>query len=355
MIERALSSIAFSELWGRQMRFIIGPRQSGKTTLAKDKLRAEKTGNLYYLWDLKEVRRRYKIDQLFFTQDSPPQTRKQWVCFDEIHKIPQWKNALKAIFDTASENYHFIVTGSAKLDIFRRAGDSLSGRFFTFHLYPLGLYELTGRTVSAIQDPGTAHDWIQKQMSSSAQGAAGALTQLLESSGFPEPFVKNSKIFQTKWQEDYADTVIREDIGALTRILDKEHLVDLYGLLPQMVGSPLSESSLASHLELNYLTIKNYVKRLEDFYLVFKVHPYSKNIKRALLKAPKCYLYDWTLIRDPAIRFENYVAVELMSRLSIWSEGSEHRFSLFYVRTRQKEETDFLFLKIMPVVKKVIL
>jgi len=345
MIERALFQIAFSEEWGRQMRFITGPRQAGKTTLSKLQLKREGTPDLYYLWDLRSVRERYKGDQLFFSKDKPPIRKPAWVCFDEIHKMPKWKNALKAIFDASGEHYRFIITGSAKFDIFRRAGDSLSGRYFTFHLFPFLLEELVHPGRISGRAASSALDFIREALDSPAANSASEMTALLEYGGFPEPFLRASKTFQTKWAEDYTDTVIREDIGALTRIIDWEYLHDLYQLLPEMVGSPVSEASIASHLELSPPTIKSHLRRLEDFYLVFKVHPYSKNVKRALLKAPKCYLYDWTRLKDPSKRFENYVAVELLTRLHLWMEGSENRFALFYIRTRQKEETDFLILK----------
>ncbi|MDP8263667.1 MAG: AAA family ATPase [Candidatus Ancaeobacter aquaticus] len=326
------------------MRFITGPRQSGKTTLSKLKLKREHSQALYYLWDLRSVRDRYKGNQLFFTEDSPPTKNKQWVCFDEIHKIPKWKNALKAIFDSVSDHYKFIVTGSAKLDLFKRAGDSLSGRYFTFHLFPLLLEELVSPKDISHSIPESGIDLILRKIDKKVR-TRNELSDLLEYSGFPEPFLKQSRVFYAKWSQEYTNTVITEDIRALTRIIDNEHLYDLYNLLPEMVGSPLSESSLASHLELSNPTIKNYIKRLEDFYLAFKISPYSKNIKRSLLKAPKCYLYNWALIRDPGRRFENYVAVEIMTRLHLWMDMSGDRYSLYYIRNKQKQETDFLILK----------
>ena len=341
MIDRALYSIAFSEEWGRQMRFITGPRQSGKTTLAKIKLEQEKNENLYYLWDLRSIRNRYKENELFFTGDMPPSSRKLWVCFDEIHKMPKWKNMVKGIYDASFEKYHFIITGSAKLDISRRAGDSLSGRYFTFRLFPLCLSELVNKNSLRSTVAQTADEFIKRKMDSAVK-AENALSLLLEYSGFPEPFVRQSKKFHAKWAQDYLDTVIKEDIGALTRIIDKEYLYDLYKLLPEMVGNPISVSSLASHLELSSPTIKNYLKRLEDFYLSFRIYPYSKNIKRSLLKAPKCYLYDWTRVKDPGKRFENYVAVELNTLSSLWMDSTGEKYSLFYIRNKQKQETDFL-------------
>jgi predicted AAA+ superfamily ATPase len=327
------------------MRFITGPRQSGKTTLAKDKLKNESTLQLYYLWDLRSVRNRYKDNELFFSQDRPPGPEKQWVCFDEIHKMPKWKNILKGIYDSSFERYNFIITGSAKFDITRRAGDSLSGRYFTFHLFPLSLAELINADSFSLKLPlQSAEEFIARKMDA-APKAENELSLLLEYGGFPEPFLKQSKKFHTKWADDYLDTVIKEDITALTRIIDKEYLYDLYKLLPEMAGSPISESSLASHINTSPPTIKNYLKTLEDFYLSFRIYPYSKNIKRSLLKASKCYLYDWTRIKDLARRFECYVAVELKTQLNLWMDASGEKYGLFYIRDKEKKETDFLITK----------
>ncbi len=346
MIERSLFHIAFSPSWGRQMRFITGPRQSGKTTLAKMKLKEAGMQKLYYLWDLRSVRNRYKASELFFTSDSPPQrSGKQWVCFDEIHKVNGWKNVLKGIFDATQEHYQFIVTGSSKLDIFRKAGDSLSGRYFTFQLFPLVLKEVIGRTQIEKSECGNPLDFVLKQMSRQAGNGQKALEQLLAYSGFPEPFLAGKAEFQKKWSRDYLDRVITEDIGLLTRIADREKLHDLYQLFPEMIGSPISENSLAAHLESNPVTIKNYLRKMQDFYLAFKIMPYSRNIKRALLKASKWYLYDWTRIKDSHKRFENYIAVELNSRVSAWQDLTGMEFTLTYIRDKNKRETDFLILK----------
>lgn len=344
MIERTLYSIAFSEEWGRQMRFITGPRQSGKTTLSKVKLAREHTQELYYLWDLRKIRQRYKEHELFFTEDIPPsQKRKFWVCFDEIHKMPKWKNILKGIFDETEEHYQFVITGSAKLSISRKAGDSLSGRYFTFHLYPLTVKEVVGNPSLDLLAREKALDFILSKLDKTTTKAVSqGLDDLLEYSGFPEPFLRHSKPFHNKWAQDYLDRVITEDIGTLTRIVDRDNLYEVYKLLPEMVGSPMSNNSLAAHLEISPKTVKNYLKRLEDFYLTFALPPYSKNIKRALIKASKQYLYDWTRVDDKAKRFENFAAVQLYTQVSLWSELSGHQYCLWYIRDKEKRETDFL-------------
>jgi predicted AAA+ superfamily ATPase len=326
------------------MRFITGPRQVGKTTLARQKLREEKSKQLYYLWDLRNVRQRYKENELFFTADAMDPAKKLWVCFDEIHKMPKWKNILKAAFDETSDRYQFIVTGSAKLNIMKRSGDSLAGRYFTFHLMPLSLNEVHSDSSVQTDIPEFAHQFIELVLDA-APAPQESLEQLLEYSGFPEPFLKQSQVFHKKWARDYIDTVIREDIGALTRIVDREYIFDLYNLLPEMIGSPLSQSSLASHLQISPVTVKNYLRRLEDFYLTFSIRPYSKNIKRSLLKAGKYYLYDWSRIKNKGVRFENYIACELCARLSLWEDATGDDFHLFYIRNKQKQETDFLVVR----------
>jgi hypothetical protein len=341
MIKRSLHDIAFSKTWGRQIRLITGPRQVGKTTLARQKLQEESSEVLYYLWDLRKVRQRYKNNELFFTADALSAKKKLWVCFDEIHKMPKWKNILKAAFDEISDKYFFIVTGSAKLDLIRHAGDSLAGRYFTFHLLPLMLREVAGH--ASLEPTKDAQSFIASAINASPVSQK-QLDDLLEYSGFPEPFTRQSQAFHKKWSRDYIETVIREDIGTLTRIVDREYIFDLYNMLPEMTGNPLSLSSLASHLQVSPVTVKNYLKRLEDFYLVFSIPPYSKNIKRSLLKTRKYYLYDWSKIKDKAVRFENYVACELNARLSLWGQFTGDEYALYYIRNKQKQETDFLIL-----------
>lgn len=344
MIKRALEALAFSENWGRQMRFVCGPRQSGKTTLAKNRLSSCRCDRLYYLWDLRSVRQRYKEDELFFTADFLPGQSMPWVCMDEIHKYPQWKNILKGMFEAVGDRCRIVVTGSAKLSLLRRAGDSLAGRYFTFHLLPVTLAEYTGHADPMAIPPASALGFLRQQ-ADAIPAKPESLDALLRFGGFPEPLLHASPVFHRKWAGDYIETVIREDIGTLTRIVDREHLHDLYHLLPGTVGSPLSIASLAGHLQISPVTVKNHLRRLDDFFLTFSLRPYTRNIKRSLLKAPKLYLYDWTRIDDPAARFENYVACELMARMKLWTDGTGQAYELFYVRDKRKLETDFLIVR----------
>ena len=128
-ILRHIASFAFSSEFGRQMRFIAGPRQTGKTTLSKKFLASILAESLYYNWDNRQVRDAYIKNNHFFSADiynvPCPQEGKRWLCMDEIHKYQGWKNILKDFFDTFFEEIQFIITGSARLDMMQKAAIAL--------------------------------------------------------------------------------------------------------------------------------------------------------------------------------------------------------------------------------------
>lgn len=347
MLPRLLEQIAFSPKFGRQMRFIAGPRQTGKTTLAKLILQKNACDPaLYYNWDQRKLRQRYKENPYFFVSDHPPvKGKKPWLCFDEIHKMPKWKNMLKDFFDTYEDQYRFIVTGSARLDFFKKSGDSLAGRYFLFKLLPLSLLELTASVKSKISPPPQmAREFIEKQLSNSLYHQS-LFEQLLHFSGFPEPFQNGTNEFHERWQEDYQDRLVREDLRDLTKIHDLENVATLMQLLPGKVGNPLSLQALTHDVEVSHTAIKNYVKALKLCYIIFTISPYSKKIQRAVKKETKCYFFDWTKIQEPAARFENYLAVELFSLINLWNDAGWGHFELSFLRMRDKKETDFLILR----------
>ena len=347
MIERHLNGVCFDEIFERQMRFISGPRQVGKTTLAKNFLNHKNFNRLYFNWDTREIRDRYIVDPYFFEsplRDSRKNGLPSWVCFDEIHKMPKWKNILKDYFDKFEDIARFIVTGSARLDWFRKSGDSLSGRYFLFKLHPLSLSEAAGSRAALISDKESAEDYIEKRISKVAC-EQNIMDQLLNYSGFPEPFIKSNSRYHLRWQRDMADRLIREDIRDLTRIMDVENIASIMRLIPEKVGSPLSINSLQNNLAMSYTAVKNAVKAMELTYIIFQVPPYSKKITRSLIKEKKCYLYDWSRCTDFSKRFENYAAVELKIMLELCNDSGIADFTLYYIRTKDGKETDFLITK----------
>ncbi len=347
MIKRHLESVCFDPSIGRQMRFITGPRQSGKTTLARHILSLNNSQDLYYNWDLREVRDTYKSDYTFFEsplRDIQSRGLLPWICFDEIHKMPKWKNILKGYYDKYENDCRFIVTGSARLDWFRRSGDSLAGRYFLFRLNPLTLSEAAGHPHLEPSPDESALEFIERKLSLGTS-RQDLLDQLLHYSGFPEPFLKADEAFYRRWQRDMVDRLTREDVRDLTRIMAVEHIATLMQIMPDRMGSPLSLNALTEDVEISYTAVKSAISAMQLTYAVFLISPYHQRIARAVKKEKKGYFYDWGRALDPAKRFENYVAVELETMTDLWHDRGIGDFDLMYVRTRDGKETDFLIMR----------
>ncbi|MFH1282425.1 MAG: AAA family ATPase [bacterium] len=348
MIYRYISSTAFSKLFSRQMRFISGPRQCGKTTIAKAHLAKLNCSAFYYNWDRREVRTRYRLENDFLHHDllnSPSQSSKRyWVCFDEIHKMPKWKNILKDFFDSHEKEINFIITGSARLDMFKRSGDSLAGRYFLFRLNPFLLSELCGRKLETVLPEKHAIDYIEKSIAHKKHEQK-AMESMLKLSSFPEPLLKNNSLFARKWHESYMEKIVKEDLRDLSSIHQMEKVIDLIYLLSAGISSPLSIKSLKEELELNFNTVKNYINYLMLVFVLFQIPPYHKSMKRVIRKEKKAYFYDISPVQNEAARFENYIALELKIRIDLWNDIQQDKYDLFFFRTREGKETDFVITK----------
>jgi len=346
MNKRLLSKIVFSEEFGRQMRFIAGPRQCGKTFLTKLHLDSVGMSPLYYTWDDRSVRELYRKDNRFIERDLGnvlKQDGMHWACFDEIHKMPSWKNILKDFFDHYEERVRIIVTGSARLDSFRRSGDSLAGRYFLFHLFPLTLRELVRDDIPE-DIPVDALELVAPIMDTPSYYPA-ELDALLAFSGFPEPFLSQRVAFQRRWKKDYVDRLIREDLRDITRIVALENVATLMALLPGKTGSPLSINNLSGDMGVNYTSTSNYLNALQLAYITVQVPPWSKKVARAVCKEKKCYFMDWTQVEEPAARFENFLAIHLLAWTSFLTDAGVGDFAVSYVRTRDGKESDFLITR----------
>ncbi len=329
------------------MRFIAGPRQTGKTTLAKYFLDASNSAPLYYNWDNRKVRDVYLKDNHFFKSNiynvPAGDDGKRWLCMDEIHKYPGWKNILKDFFDSYGEEISFIITGSARLDMMRQSGDSLTGRYLNFRLNPVTLHEFSGGSFCQ-EPPDDAADLLREKLNTPQYHQDDLLT-LLKFSGFPEPLVAGTIRFQNRWKNAYLDTLVREDLRELTQIKDLEKTSILMQVLPSRISSPLSINALAGAINTSFATAANYLTALELGYLIFRIAPYHEKIARSLTKEKKAYFYDWTRAANEASRFENYIAVELKSRINIWEDSGFGDFELNYIRDRDGRETDFLIVR----------
>lgn len=319
------------------MVFLSGPRQSGKTTLAKI-IASSFTNSLYFNWDIPEHRTRFLRDYRFFEGLERKDDTAPLIILDEIHKYRDWKNALKGIYDEFHDSYRFLVTGSGRLDIYQKGGDSLAGRYLPFHLFPLTVAELGGRQRSFGEFRGAP-------LAISMEGAGEAQAiwdQLGELSGFPEPYLSGRKTTWRRWSQTYARQLVREDIRDLAGIKSVQDLETLYLLLSTRVGSPLSVPSLCGDLKVSYNSVRNWLDVFERFYLTFGVSTWTARVARAIQKERKIYLWDYAQIPDAAARFENMVAAELQRAVVLWNDLGYGRFSLHFVRDKEKREVDFL-------------
>jgi predicted AAA+ superfamily ATPase len=308
-MERYLKT-ALKEDLHQKIILLTGPRQCGKTTLSK----MLEPDYQYINYDLAEHR--------LLIKEKSWDRQKTLVIFDELHKMENWKAWLKGIYDVEGLPPALLVTGSAKLNVFRKVGDSLAGRHFQFRLHPLDLKEA---------------------LSFTALDRDECFERLMTVGGFPEPFLKGTQTFYNRWKRSHIDMIMREDLVTLSAVRDIQSIETLIELLRSRVGSPVSANSLAIDLQKSPNTINNWLKLLEDLYVIFKINPYHRNIARALLKQPKYYFYDNAMVQgDKGIRLENLVACALLKEIHRTQDVDGNDFDLNYIRNKDGQEIDFL-------------
>lgn len=336
-----IDNFAFSDEWlNQRMLFIAGPRQVGKTSYAKKKI--EELKGCYFNWDDPKTRSAYRRDSNFFVENIASSSDKALVVFDEIHKYGKWKNILKGIFDLQNDHYQFVVTGSARLDTFRKSGDSLLGRYFLTHLFPISLSELAGLD---FQEFDNAQSLIESALDLSTKSSDSDFEQLIKFGGFPEPFFKASESFWRRWSREHETLLLREDLRDLSRIQDLSKIEDMAWLLKESVGSTISYNSIAQNLEVNHSSIKQWLLQLEKIMLCFSIKPWSKKLQRTLRKNPKVYFYNWSKLDDEGARFENFIAMQLYKATTLWRDRFGYEYDLFFIRDYEKNEIDFLISK----------
>ena len=348
-IPRSLENYVFDEnLTGRHMVFLAGPRQVGKTRLARNWLERAGCSDLYFNWDDIKTRQAYRSDSRFFESPARSLGRPDpWIVFDEIHKRNQWRDILKGAYDLFGPDFRFLITGSARLDLFRGAGDSLVGRYNLFHMFPFNLAEVT--------KPRKSPCFLQERDIQSLLAAFGtqvshrlspetieAQTILWKNGPFPEPFLRQNDRFSRKWHLDYLSLVIRQDLKDLTRVVELDKIEHLVSLLPSRVTAPLSMANLARELEVAHTTVKTWLEQLKKLYLLFSVAPWTQKISRGLRREKKWYFLDWYYIPEGPARLENMVAANLYRTCQVLTDQGFGVYRLYYIRTLEKKEIDFV-------------
>ncbi len=320
------SAVRNDALKDGKMAFISGPRQVGKTTLGKQLIRDK---NNYFSWDQTAFKRAWAK----FPEKTLEKIGKGPVLFDEIHKDRKWKSKIKGIYDTYSDELAIIVTGSSKLDIYRRGGDSLMGRYIPYRLHPFSVSESLSppRPDSILQKFTVSYKW----------------KDLMALGGYPEPLLSGKEQKAQRWSRLRLDRLAYEetrDIKALSNLNAFRVLLDL---IPEKVGSLFSFNSLKEDIGVAYATVREWVLLSEILYYGFFVRPYSKGLKRSIKAEPKFYLYDILQIpkSENPKRLENLTALHLLKVCHFWTDIGEGFFDLFFVRDKQKREVDFLITR----------
>lgn len=312
-----------------KMVFVGGPRQVGKTTLAQSiGAHPPYLRPTYLNWDSQEDRR------IIIAGRFPADT--DLILFDELHKYRLWKNYLKGIFDKYHQRYQILVTGSTRLDLYRKGGDSLLGRYHYYRLHPFSLAELLNQ---ASVDATPFRELI---IPSPAKSAFTIVNDLLHFGGFPEPFLKHDDTTLRRWHNEYIDRLIKEDIRDLESLRDLSSLQILGTVLPDKVGAKLSLNALREDFQVAHKTISLWIDVLERFYFHFRIYPFAATTIKSLRKEPKLYLWDWSLVINPAFRLENLVASHLLKFTHYLYDSQGYRAQLHYLRDIEGREVDFL-------------
>lgn len=312
-----------------KMVFIGGPRQVGKTTLARLVGNGNYKKYAYLNWDNRTDRKTILSEE--FPADAG------LLIFDEIHKYKKWKNYIKGEYDKHKERFDIIVTGSARLDLYRRGGDSLMGRYHYLRLHPFSLSEVIGkkRDIDVFKELVFTDD-------PKGNKARKIFDELFIFGGFPEPFLKKDMRTLRRFHMERLERLVKEDIRDLESVRDISAIQILVELLPPKVGSLLSLNSMTEDLQVTYKTVAHWMDILEKFYYHYRIYPYNARTIRSLKKEPKMYLWDWSQISDEAARFENIIASHLLKTVHYLKDIEGYKAELFFLRDIESRETDFL-------------
>ena len=313
----------------RQMVFLSGPRQVGKTTLAR------RFATDYLNWETKDARQlvlkgaKAVGDSMGLSEDG---AAKRILVFDEIHRYSKWKGFLKGFFDLYEKQARIFATGSARLDVYKRGGDSMMGRYFPYRIHPLSVAELI--------DPSIPDEKKIIRMPRKIPDEQWEALNVF--GGFPEPFTNGTMRFLRKWRTLRMEQLLREDIRDITKSVELDQIEALALILANRSGEQLVMAPLACEVMTSEPTLKKWTAILKALYYGFTVRPYYKNIENSIRKTPKWYLRDWSGIEDSGKRAETFVACHLLKAVEGWTDLGFGEFDLFYIRDKKKREVDFL-------------
>ncbi len=314
----------------RQMAWVSGPRQVGKTTVCRA------LGTHYLNWDNADDRKVILRGPAAVAEAAGLATlraERPTVVFDELHKHGKWRNFLKGFFDVYGGKARVVVTGSSRLEVFRRGGDSLMGRYFLFRMHPWSVAECLHPTVPAAP------------VRAPAAIAAENWEALWSHGGFPEPFLRREARFTNRWRALRHEQFFQQEVREVAQLQELATLETFATLLTERSGQQLVYANLAQEVGVAVDTARRWIDLLGRLHYGFLVRPWFANVAKALRKEPKWFLRDWSAVDDPGARAETLVACHLLKAVEGWTDLGLGRFELRYLRDKMKREVDFLVVR----------
>src|SRR3989338_11052229 len=317
-IKRSLLSILKNELMKTNKGLVIyGPRQVGKTTLINDLLKEFKWNTLILngdqrgsWWELLTSRELSKLSLLVSGYDM--------IFIDEAQRIPEIGLSLKILLDNFPK-LKIIVTGSSSLDLASKTSEPLTGRIYSYKLFPISQGELRNTNTPYEMETQTEERLIY--------------------GSYPEVFSFNGELEKSKYLQNLVDTYLYKDLLEFGDIRNSSKIHDLLKLLSFQIGNQVSLSELGSSLELNKATVDRYIDLLEKSFIIFRLSGFSRNLRKEVTKMDKIFFCDigvrnavignLNFIKDPddvGKLWENFLIIERMKKKAYQGTLGAHYF-----------------------------
>jgi uncharacterized protein len=308
---------------------IIGPRQVGKTTLAKLIMSDSGKPAVYLDLELQSDFLKLNDAELFFNQNN-----EKLIIIDEVQNKMELYPLLRALVDRTNKPGQFLLLGSASPELIRNSSESLAGRIAYHQLHPIDLTEVPER-ISQVDL------WVN--------------------GGFPDVLLAKNKDLAHRWMGNFINTYLNRDLVQLGLNASPKTIRSLWTMMAHLNGHLLNSTVLGNSLGVTTPTVKRYIDFLEEAFLLKSLHPFSWNMKKRLVKTPKVYLTDTGILHhllgvndfndlsgNPILgsSWESFVINQILSL-------RKNRIDLYFYRTHQGTEMDLVFTKGLVVIATV--
>ena len=336
MIPRTLEPVIVRYAREYPVLAVVGPRQSGKTTLVRKLF----PGHAYLSLENLDLRQQAEDDPRGFLSDNPVP-----VILDEVQRVPQLFSYLQERVDADPQPAQYILTGSHQFLLMERIAQSLAGRIATFKLFPFTFAELSGR------DLDTSLEGIFNPPPLNRSATAGELSTLIFSGLYPP--IHARRLTARKWLENYLQTYVERDIRLLVNVGNLRTFENFLRLCAAHSGQLLNYAAIANAVGVSLPTVKKWVSLLETSGIVFLLPPHHQNFSKRVVKTPKLYFIDTGLlclllyIRQPTELaghplkghiFETFVISEYYKRIAHLGEIPP----LYFWRDKTGNEIDLI-------------